>query len=143
MKKVVEEFKQFSVKGNVVDLAVGVIVGASFGKIISSLVNDILMPPIGIVAAGVNFKDIKIHLKDAVINANDKVIKEAVTINIGNFMQTVLDFLIVALCIFIFVKAINKFKRSNEVVEEPLLVEANKQELLLEEIRDILKNQNK
>lgn len=143
MNKVIEEFKQFAIKGNVVDLAVGVIIGGAFGKIISSLVNDVLMPPIGILVGGVNFKDIKIHLKDAIVDANDKIIKEAVNINIGNFIQTVLDFLIVALCIFIFVKAINKFKRNNEVAEEAPVVEINKQELLLEEIRDILKNQNK
>ena len=92
MKKILEEFKTFAMKGNVVDMAVGIIIGGAFGKIISSIVNDIIMPPIGLVTGGVNFTDLKLTLKPAEIDALGKTVKAAVTLNYGNFLQTTLDF---------------------------------------------------
>src|SRR5664279_5181900 len=95
--KILQEFKAFAMRGNVVDMAVGIIIGAAFGKIISSLVNDLLMPPIGLLIGGVNFADLKIIMKDAVINeTTGKVIKEAVAFKIGNFIQSIIDFTIIA-----------------------------------------------
>ena len=130
--KILQEFKEFAVKGNVVDMAVGLIVGAGFGKIVSSLVKDVVMPPIGLLLGGVDFSDLKITLKGAQGAAS------AVTMNYGIFVQTVIDFAIIAFSVFILVKMINALKRPAEKVEE---VQAkSNQELLLEEIRDILKN---
>jgi large conductance mechanosensitive channel len=130
---VIKEFREFALRGSVVDLAVGVIIGAAFGKIVTSLVTDIIMPPIGLVANGVDFKDIKIHLKDA-----DPVKKlPEVSINFGNFINIVLEFLIIAFCIFLIVKVINSLKRKEE--EAPAAAPApSKEELLLTEIRDLL-----
>lgn len=136
--KLVQEFKEFAVKGNAIDLAVAVIIGSAFGKIITSLVNDIIMPPIGVIIGGLDFKDIKIILKEAIMQ-NDKILKPAVSINIGNFIQTSIDFLIVAFCIFVFVKIINKLKSlktKEEIIEEAKIDENI---LLLTEIRDLLK----
>src|ERR1700755_3389774 len=107
---IIKEFKDFAMRGNVVDLAVGVIIGAAFGKIVTSLVNDVIMPPIGYLTGGIDFKSIKIFLKHG--DAANKV--PDVTINIGNFINTVIEFVIIALCIFMIVKAINSLKR-----EEP------------------------
>ena len=130
----IKEFKEFSVKGNAIDLAVGVIIGAAFGKIVSSIVNDIIMPPIGLLLGGVDFKALKIIMKNPVVDSTGKVISEAVSLNYGNFVQTTLDFLIIAFCIFMLVKAINSFKKKEE--EKPA---APKEEvLLLTEIRDAL-----
>lgn len=121
----INEFKSFISKGNVIDLAVGVIIGGAFGKIVTSVVNDVLMPLIGIVIGGIDFTSLSFKIKDA-------------TINYGMFIQNVIDFLIVALCIFIFVKIINKFnkKEEKEVKEEP---KVDPQIELLTEIRDLLK----
>lgn len=119
------EFKEFAMRGNVVDLAVGVIIGAAFGKIVSSLVNDIIMPPIGWILGGVNFSDLAIALDDA----------GKVVIKYGAFVQTIVDFLIIAMAIFLMVKAINKVKKP---VEAPPA--GPTQEELLTQIRDILKN---
>jgi len=105
------EFKEFAVKGNVVDMAVGIIIGAAFGKIVTSLVNDVIMPPIGLLLGGVNFTELSLKLKDAVLGADGAVVTKAVTLNYGLFIQTVIDFLIVAFCIFLMVKAVNKLKR--------------------------------
>ncbi|HNR14092.1 MAG TPA: large-conductance mechanosensitive channel protein MscL [Thermodesulfobacteriota bacterium] len=105
---VVSEFKEFAVKGNVVDMAVGIIIGAAFGKIVASLVNDIIMPPIGLLIGGVDFKRLAIILKQATADA------PAVSINYGMFIQTVLDFLIVAWAIFLLVKGINSLRRKQE-----------------------------
>ncbi|WP_298607013.1 large-conductance mechanosensitive channel protein MscL [uncultured Thiothrix sp.] len=121
----ISEFKEFAMRGNVVDLAVGVIIGAAFGKIVSSLVNDIIMPPIGWVLGGVNFSDLAIALDDA----------GKVVIKYGAFAQTIVDFLIIAMAIFLMVKAINKVKKP---VEAP--PSGPTQEELLTQIRDILKN---
>lgn len=134
---VLSEFKEFASKGNVVDLAVGVVIGGAFGKIVGSFVNDVLMPPIGILLGGVDFKTISFTLKDAVMEA-DKVIKPAVTVGIGNFIQTVVDFLIIAFAIFMMVKAINKMKRE-EPAPAPEPAPPAEDLVLLAEIRDLLK----
>ena len=123
--KSLNEFKEFISKGNVIDLAVGVIIGGAFGKIVTSVVNDILMPLIGIVIGGINFTGLTIRIKDA-------------TIYYGMFLQNVIDFLIVALCIFIFIKFINRLNRKEEVKEE---IKVDPQIELLTEIRDLLKKQ--
>ncbi|MEJ5287284.1 MAG: large-conductance mechanosensitive channel protein MscL [Bacteroidota bacterium] len=133
MGKLFEEFKSFALRGNVLDMAVGIILGSAFGKIVSSLVNDIIMPPIGLLLGGINFTDIKIFLKEATAN------QVAVTINIGNFIQILVDFLIIAFSIFLIVKLFNSLKKKKEekVIEQP---QVSKTEILLEEIRDILKS---
>lgn len=129
-----KEFKEFAVKGNVVDMAVGIIIGAAFGKIVSSLVNDVIMPPIGVLIGGVDFSDLGIVLQDAVGDA------PAVTLSYGLFIQTVLDFTIVAFAIFMVIKALNKLKRKEEAA--PAAPPApSQEELLLTEIRDLLKQQ--
>jgi large conductance mechanosensitive channel len=126
------EFKTFAMKGNVIDMAVGIIIGAAFGKIVSSIVADILMPPIGLIIGGVNFANLKIVMKEASGNA------PAVTWNYGNFIQTTIDFLIIAFSVFMLIKAINslKKKKAEEPTAEPI---TSKEETLLTEIRDILK----
>ncbi len=137
----INEFREFAMKGNVMDMAVGVIIGGAFAKIIASLVADVIMPPIGLLTGGVNFTDIKIVMKDAVIDAAGKIATPAVTLNIGNFLQVMVDFTIVAFAIFILVKIANTFKK--KIIEEkpePVAVpEIPKQEILLAEIRDLLK----
>ena len=131
-----QEFKEFAMKGNVVDLAVGVIVGGAFGKIVSSFVADVVMPPIGLMAGGVDFSKLGIVLKEAV---DDKT--PAVMLNYGNFIQTVVDFTIVAFAIFLVVKMMNKMKK--EAPPAPETPPApTKEELLLTEIRDLLKAKN-
>ncbi len=136
-----QEFKTFAMKGNVVDMAVGIIIGGAFGKIISSLVSDIIMPPIGLLIGGVNFTKLALVLKPATIDATGKQI-EAVSINYGNFLQTTLDFLIIAFSIFLMIKAINSLHRKQEEPATPPTPPApSKEETLLTEIRDILKNQ--
>lgn len=134
---VVKEFKEFISKGNVIDLAVGVIIGAAFGKIITSLVADVLMPPIGYLMGGVDFSD-----KKVVLVAADAVTKvEEVAIRYGNFINALIQFLIVAICIFAVIKAINSMKRKEEAA--PAAAPAPKaEEVLLAEIRDLLKKQN-
>lgn len=137
----IKEFKDFAVRGNVVDLAVAVIIGAAFGKVVSSMVNDIIMPPIGLLVGGVDFTDLMIVLKDAYMGpAGEEV--NAVTINYGNFIQFVVDFTIVAFAVFMIVRLINNLKRKEEVADTPSPPTVNKQEILLEEIRDLLKKQN-
>lgn len=134
---VLREFKEFISKGNVVDLAVGVIIGASFGKIISSLVDDIIMPPIGYITGGVDFADKKVILVAA--DASNKV--EEVAIRYGNFINTLIQFLIVAFCIFALIKVINALKRKEEATPAAP-AQPSKEEALLTDIRDILKSQN-
>lgn len=139
MKKFIQEFKEFAVKGNVMDMAVGIIIGGAFGKIVSSLVNDVIMPPIGKLIGGVNFTDLKIVLSDAVM-ANGEVVTPEVAILYGSFIQTVIDFLIIAFVIFMAIKAINKLKREKPAEPEaPAAPPADVQ--LLTEIRDLLKKQ--
>ena len=128
---VVKEFKDFISRGNVVDLAVGVIIGAAFGKIVTSLVTDIIMPPIGMLLAGIDFANLKYIMKEAVGKT------PAVSINYGMFINNVIDFIIVAFCIFMVVKGINSMKKPEEVVIVPD-PEPTKEELLLTQIRDLL-----
>ncbi|MGE3825992.1 MAG: large-conductance mechanosensitive channel protein MscL, partial [Bacteroidia bacterium] len=111
---VVKEFRDFAMRGNVVDLAVGVVIGGAFGKIVSSLVSDVIMPPIGLALGGVNFTDIKVTLKDAIVDAAGAVTAPAVTLNIGTFIQTVFDFTIIAFAIFMIVKLMNAAKKKEE-----------------------------
>ncbi|RHJ91027.1 large-conductance mechanosensitive channel protein MscL [Parabacteroides bouchesdurhonensis] len=137
MKNILQEFKQFAMRGNVVDMAVGIIIGGAFGKIVSSVVGDIIMPAVGLLVGGVNFTDLKIVLKHAVME-EDKVITPAVTINYGNFLQVTLDFIIIAFAIFLMVKGMNALnKKKKEVPVAPAAPPADVQ--LLTEIRDLLK----
>jgi large conductance mechanosensitive channel len=132
--KILNEFKQFASKGNVVDMAVGIIIGAAFSKIVSSLVNDVIMPPIGLAIGGVDFTNLKMILKQATVDVNGNVI-EAVTLNYGAFIQTAFDFLILAFAVFMMIKAMNNFKKK----EEAIPASPTKEETLLTEIRDLLK----
>ncbi|MBS7352010.1 MAG: large-conductance mechanosensitive channel protein MscL [Muribaculaceae bacterium] len=135
-----QDFKAFAMRGNVMDMAVGVIIGGAFGKIITSVVSDIIMPPIGLLVGGVNFTDLKWEMKPA--QEIDGVMQEAVTLNYGNFLQTAFDFIIIAISIFIFIRLISKLSRKKE--EAPAAPPApSKEEVLLTEIRDLLKEQNK
>ena len=133
---ILSEFKAFAVKGNVVDMAVGIIIGAAFGKIVSSFVGDVIMPPIGLLIGGVDFTDLAITLKAAEGTA------PAVMLSYGKFIQTVLDFLIVAFAIFMGVKVINRLKREEAAAPAEPPAPTKDQELLTE-IRDLLKNQQK
>ena len=133
-----QDFKAFAMRGNVIDMAVGVIIGGAFGKIISSVVADVIMPPLGLLVGGVNFTDLKLELKPA--EMVDGVMQDAVTLNYGNFLQTAFDFIIIALSIFLFVKLIGKLMRKKE---EPAAPPApSNEEQLLTEIRDLLKKQS-
>jgi len=141
--KIIKEFKTFAMRGNVIDMAVGVIIGGAFGKIVSSLVNDIIMPPIGVLIGGVKFTDLSIVIKEAVpasVNNLGQTIPEvsAVTINYGNFLQVVFDFLIIVFVIFMMIKMMNRLKKKEEETPAPP-AQPTKQELLLTEIRDLLK----
>ena len=137
----IKEFKDFAVKGNAVDMAVGVIIGGAFGKIVTSIVNNIIMPPIGVLTGGMDFTDLKLVLKDAV-KEGDQVVSEAVTINYGQFIQDVVDFLVIAFCIFLMVKGIAALSRKKEEkpAEPAPAPEPSAEEKLLTEIRDLLKN---
>jgi large conductance mechanosensitive channel len=137
--KMFNEFKEFAVKGNMIDLAVGIIIGAAFGKIIASLVSDIIMPPIGLLLGGINFTDIRIIMKDAVMDPDTgKTISEAVALKIGNFIQTLVDFTIIAFSIFMIVKMVTRISKKKE--EAPAAPPApTKDQELLTEIRDLLK----
>lgn len=130
-----KEFKKFIARGNVLDLAVAVIVGAAFNKIVSSLVNDILMPPIGLLLGNTNFVDLKWTLKEATEE------QAAVTLNYGAFIQTIVDFLIIAFSVFVIVRFYSRFQKKEEKAEPP--PKPSEEVLLLREIRDALKNKNK
>ena len=127
--KIISEFKQFAIKGNVLDVTVGIIIGAAFGKIISSFVTDIIMPPFGVILGGVDFAKLAITLKDATETA------EAVKINYGLFLNSIIDFVIIAFSLFVVIKWINKFKKKE--ADKP--VETTEEVYLLREIRDSLK----
>ncbi len=130
-----KEFREFAMKGNAIDMAVGIIIGAAFGKIVSSLVGDIIMPPIGVILGGVNFNELSIIIKQASLDT------PAVVIGYGKFIQTLVDFLIVAFAIFLGIKTINSLKRKPKDVPAPVEPPApTKEEVLLTEIRDLLKN---
>ncbi len=134
-----QDFKDFAMKGNVVDMAVGVIIGGAFGKIVTSIVNNIIMPPVGVLTGGVDFTDLKVTLKEAVVEG-EEVVSEAVTLNYGQFIQDVVDFLIIAFCIFLMVKGIAKLNRKKEEAPAPEPdPKPSNEEVLLTEIRDLLK----
>ena len=135
---VLKEFRDFAMRGNVVDLAVGVIIGGAFGKIVSSIVTDIIMPPIGLAVGGVDFKDLKFVLKDGSVDEAGTAIAE-VAIGYGNFIQTVFDFTIVAFCIFMLIKVMNNLKKKDEAASAPAPAGPTKDQELLMEIRDLLK----
>lgn len=124
--KTFQEFKDFIAKGNVIDMAVGVIIGSAFGKIVSSIVDDILVPILGVITGGINVKGLSIEIGKA-------------TITYGNFLQNVIDFLIIAICIFFMVKAIDKVSKKEEVQEQEEVPKKEENTVLLEEIRDLLK----
>lgn len=134
----IEEFKKFAMRGNVLDLAVGVVIGGAFGKIVSSFVSDILMPPLGLLLGGIDFKDFAITLKKAEEGM------EAVTLRYGAFVQNVIDFTIIAFSIFLLIKGINTLQKKKEEVSAPAAPpEPSNEEKLLAEIRDLLKNQSR
>ena len=135
MSKFIKEFKEFAVKGNAIDMAIGVIIGAAFGKIVSSIVSDIIMPPIGWLIGGMDFTDLKVKLPVNPINP-----EVSATINYGVFVQTVIEFVIIAFCVFLLVKGINIMARKKKDETPAAPPAPSKEELLLTEIRDILKN---
>lgn len=144
-----QDFKAFAMKGNVIDMAVGVIIGGAFGKIVSSVVADVIMPPIGLLVGGVNFTDLKWVMKEAVPEVKDaagnvtQAAADAVTLNYGNFLQVTFDFLIIAFSIFLFIRLLTKLTEKKKKEETPATPPAppapSKEELLLTEIRDLLK----
>jgi len=138
--KFIDEFKQFAMRGNVVDMAVGIIIGGAFGKIVSSLVSDILMPPLGLLIGGVNFTDLKITIKQAVVDGAG-VSTPAVTLNYGNLVQVIFDFIIVAFAIFMMIKLMNNLNRKKDQVHStPATPPPTPEDIaLLREIRDLLK----
>ncbi|HOK67096.1 MAG TPA: large-conductance mechanosensitive channel protein MscL [Anaerohalosphaeraceae bacterium] len=133
-----KEFKAFAMRGNVIDMAVGIIIGAAFGKIVNSLVNDVLMPPLGMLLGQMDFSEFSITLRDAVVSETGQVVSQAVKINYGMFINTVINFIIVAAAIFALIKIINLAKKKEEAAAPAPT--PSRQELLLEEIRDILKS---
>ena len=136
----IKEFKEFAMRGNVLDMAVGIVIGGAFGKIVSSFVEDILMPPIGVLMGGVNFSDLKVDFKQAVMDGENVVTPE-VALRYGNFIQVIFDFLIIAFAIFMLIKAVNKFNKKKE--EAPAAPEAPPADVqLLTEIRDLLQKKN-
>ena len=132
-----KDFKEFAMRGNVIHMAVGVIIGGAFGKIVTSLVNDLIMPALGVLTGGIDFKDYKYILKEAATLDDGSIIRE-VTINYGMFIQNVVDFLIIAFCIFVVIRAMMKFKKKKEDAPAPAPA-PSKEELLLTDIRDLLK----
>ena len=139
-----QEFKTFALKGNVVDMAVGVIIGGAFGKIVTSLVNDVIMPPIGYLTGGVDFKDLKWVIKDAIEATESSPAVAEVALKYGAFIQQIVDFMIIAISIFVMIKIINKLaslrKKEEEEQQPAPAPEPTKEELLLTEIRDLLKD---
>lgn len=140
-----QDFKAFAMRGNVIDMAVGVVIGGAFGKIVSSLVANVIMPPIGLLVGGVNFTDLKWVMKSAEYAADGTVTTPAVTLDYGQFLQATFDFIIIAFSIFIFIRMLTKLttKKKEEVAAAPPAPPApTKEEVLLTEIRDLLKEKN-
>jgi len=133
----IQEFKTFAMRGNVLDMAVGIVIGGAFGKIVSSFVEDVIMPPIGLLLGGANFSSLKITLKEAVSNAQGVVTSPAVSLNYGTFINTIINFVIVAFAIFLLIKAVNRFQMKKQ--NEAPAPKPTKEEELLTEIRDLLK----
>jgi len=144
MKKFFEEFKKFAMRGNVIDLAVGVVIGGAFGKITTSIVNDIIMPVIGVLTGGLNFSDWKIVLKQAVLDAEGAIVNPEVAITFGNTIAVIIDFIIIAFAVFCLVKGMNALHRKKEEAPAapPAPPEPSAEEKLLTEIRDLLKEKN-
>ena len=140
MGKFLSDFKAFAMKGNIIDMAVGVIIGGAFGKIVSSLVKDIIMPLVSMATGSATFSGLKATLRDAQLDEAGEVVKEAVTFNYSMFIQNIVDFLIIAFCIFVAIRMIMKFKKKEEEAPAPA-PEPSKEEVLLTEIRDLLKQQ--
>lgn len=139
MGKILKDFKDFAMRGNVIDMAVGVIIGGAFGEIVSSLVDDLIMPVIGVLTGGMDFKDMKYALKPEVLDESGQVVQEAVTFNYGMFVQNVVDFLIVAFCIFMAIRIMSRFRKAEEKkAAEP--APPSQEVQLLEQIRDLLKD---
>ena len=137
-----KEFKEFAFKGNVLDMSIGVIIGGAFGKIVTSLVNDIIMPFFGFLTAGTDFTSLKVVLSPAVLDAAGNVLKPEAALMYGNFIQNIFDFFIIAFCIFFFVQQITKLRKKEEApAPEPAPAGPSPEELLAE-IRDLLKQQN-
>ena len=135
--KIIQEFKEFAMRGNVVDMAVGIIIGAAFGKIISSFVADVLMPPIGMIIGGTDFTGLKVVLKEGSMDAGKVV--APVTLNYGNFIQVTIDFVIIAFAIFMMIKVMNSMKKREVKAVEAVIPPPTPEEKLLTEIRDLLK----
>ncbi|HIA35837.1 MAG TPA: large-conductance mechanosensitive channel protein MscL [Flavobacteriales bacterium] len=140
--KILNEFREFALKGNMFDMAVGIIIGAAFNKIVSSLVEDMFMPPLGYVIGRVDFKDLAYELQPRLTDDSGAILQEAVNLRYGAFMQTSIDFVIIALTVFVVIKVINKLKRKAED-ETDKTVETPKNIQLLAEIRDLLKKEGK
>lgn len=136
MKKYFNEFREFAMRGNVLDLAVGVIIGGAFGKVVSSLVSDVIMPPIGVLIGGVDFTDLSVVIKDASVSETGEAI-QAVYLNYGTFIQTIVDFTIIAIAVFLMIKAVNKLHKKEVTPEAP--ASPSEEVILLREIRDSLK----
>lgn len=146
MSKFLKDFRDFAMRGNVIDMAVGVIIGAAFGKIVSSLVDDIIMPLVGVATGGINFTDYKWVIQPEVKDAAGEIITPLVSLNWGTWVQTVVNFLIVAFCIFVMIRFMQNLrkKKEEEVAAAPAPApEPTKEEVLLTEIRDFLKEQQK
>ncbi len=141
MGKFIQDFKEFAMRGNVIDMAVGVIIGGAFGKIVTSLVNDVIMPAISLFTGDVNFTNLKWTLRDAVVNEAGETVSEAVSLQYGMFIQNIVDFLIIALCIFVAIRMLSKLKKKEEEAPAALAPapEPTAEEKLLTEIRDLLK----
>jgi len=139
-----KEFKAFAMRGNVVDMAIGIIIGGAFGKIVASFVNDILMPPLGLLLGGMDFKELKIVLREDVLDEAGKVIVNGASINYGIFIQTTVDFIIIAFAIFMMIRGMNRMKKKEEEKPAPAPEppKPTREEELLVEIRDLLKKQN-
>ncbi len=141
MGKILQEFKTFAMRGNVIDMAVGVIIGGAFGKIVSSLVADVIMPLVGLLVGGINFSQLKWTIKPAVMDG-DAVVAPEVSLNYGNFIQVTFDFLIIAVSVFLMVKAINTLsKKKKEEAAKPVPPPPSDEVKLLAEIRDLLKKE--
>ncbi len=136
--KIIKEFKEFAIKGNMFDMAIGIIIGVAFNKIVSSLVNDVILPMFSVIVGKVNFQSLTLLLKEKKIDANGGILQELVEVKYGNFIQVTLDFLIIALVIFAVIKVINKIRRKGEDVKDET-VSTPKDIELLTEIRDLLK----
>lgn len=140
--KIIREFREFALKGNMFDMAVGIIIGASFNKIVSSLVADVFMPPLGYIIGGVNFRELAYELQPSLMDDSGTLIQEAVYIRYGEFIQTSIDFIIIAITVFVVIKVINRLKRKSED-EADETVETPKNIQLLAEIRDLLKREGR